>query len=106
MNSVNTTTVMKLSKGRLLYKILNGFVPHYLTSFFKYSISKPGLRSASQEKLMYPNPKCELLRNSFLFKTVKIWNSIPLEIRNQPITAFKQNLKKCLLTQSPIWPSQ
>ena len=82
----------------LLYKILNGFAPSYLTSFFKYSVSKPGLRSASQEKLMYPNPKCELLRNSFLFKTVKIWNFIPLEIRNQPITAFKQNLKKFLLT--------
>ena len=48
-------------------------------------------------------PKCRttLAQRSFRYRTTKIWNNIPNEIRNsQTINIFKRKVKKWLYTKS------
>ena len=73
------------SKARLMYKIIHGFSPTALTEIVSSAsvvrLHDYNLRN-SDMKLNLPFPKTEYLKKSISFNGVKLWNDLPIEVRN------------------------
>lgn len=77
-------------KSILMYKSLNKAVPDYLSDKFK-KCPNSARRSAANELLEVPKPNLEFFRKCISYSGPKIWNEIPLSIRQaENITAFKK----------------
>ena len=92
------------SKARLMYKIIHGFAPTALTEIFSSaSVVRPhdyNLRN-SDMKLNLPFPKTEYLKKSISFNGVKLWNDLPIEVRNaESLGIFKSLLCATSLSRS------
>ena len=76
----------------LMYKSLNNIAPDYLTERFM-KVSEPHnrqLRSADNDLLKFPYSRTKYYANSFTVSGAKLWNSLPLNIRQSPsIDSFK-----------------
>lgn len=84
----------------LLYTILfNTNSPPYLTERFQY-LSSHGvpLRSADNLLLLIPCHTSTCYSDSFTVNAARLWNDLPLEVRNSPsIVFFKKRLKEYYL---------
>ena len=50
-------------------------------------------------------PNCNAFRNSFFYRTMLLWNVLPIDIRNiDKISSFKIELTKYMWTASNSWP--
>ena len=68
-----------------VYKSLNGLCPQYLTELLDHRKSTRYLRSNSQDLLMQPTCRMKTYRDrAFSVCAPKIWNTVPLEIRQTP----------------------
>ena len=68
----------------MVYKALNGLVPEYISEIF-VKISDTHiriLRSVDNELLRIPGSRTKIYENSFTISAAKLWNEIPLYIRN------------------------
>ena len=84
----------------LMYKSLNNIAPDYLTErFMKVSEThNRQLRSADNDLLKVPYSRTKYYDNSFTVSGAKLWNSLPLNIRQSPsIDSFKCRIKAHLL---------
>ena len=82
----------------LMHKMINGVAPTYLQNLIP-SLSSQTHRYPTSNRHNLVKIKCESesYRNSFLPKTVKNWNLLPLETRNiTDFQAFKNILKKSI----------
>ena len=69
-----------------------------LAPFNKVSnIHSCNTRSVVHNNLYLPKFSTNRCQNSFQYQGVKIWNSIPCDLRNQSYSKFKSNYKKILL---------
>ena len=59
-------------------------------------------RAANRGDLTNNSGKLEITRNSFIYKGIKLWNSLPLEIRHAESTIFKNNLHSWIKSNIPI----
>ena len=77
-------TMRKRQKANLMFKILNGLTPLYLSEMFTHSASFPdwGLRS-SRTNLALPKSRTDFYRNSFAFTRAKIWNDLPESLKKE-----------------------
>ena len=72
-------------KAILMYKSINEpSFPNYMKNKFQMINDKHNfnLRSVQNEKLVIPKPTTEYFRKSFDYSGPKIWNDIPIYIRN------------------------
>ena len=84
----------------LMYKSLKNIAPDYLTErFMKVSEThNRQLRSADNDLLKVPYSRTKYYDNSFTVSGAKLWNSLPLNIRQSPsIDSFKCRIKAHLL---------
>ena len=65
-----------------MYKIFNHKAPKYLHNYEKVCDSTHYNLRGHDIYLVLPKARTEYKRNSFLFKEVKIWNSLPEGARN------------------------
>ena len=66
-----------------MYKVVHGMVPDYISKQIgKNQSSRYSLRSVSDENLFLPRPNTNFLKRSFHYSAVKIWNELPLTLRN------------------------
>ena len=74
----------KRQKAILMFKILNGLTPPYLSEIFTHSASLHdyGLRS-SRMYLALPKSRTDFYRNSFAFTWTKIWNDLPSSLKEE-----------------------
>lgn len=81
----------------LLYGILfNPATPRYLKERFKFLSSA---RSAEKLLLSVPSSNSKFYCNSFTFRAVRLWNSLPIEIkRAKSLPIFKTRLKEYYLS--------
>ena len=77
-------TKRKRQKAILMFKILNGLTPRFLSEMFTHSASfhAYGLRS-SRMNLALPKSHTEFYRNSFAFTRPKIWNDLPNTLKEE-----------------------
>ena len=65
--------------------------PGYLEEMFTYNTAEYSLRSTDAQNLLLPKARLEIFRKSFQYSGPKIWNSIPLHIRNcKSLRPFKE----------------
>ena len=88
----------KIHKLTLFYKMVHGIAPKYLQDLLLSSIPPQHsytLRNDDDFKFIPPQVKTTSYMNSFLPSTIRLWNDLPLYIRNIPsISSFKNALKK------------
>ena len=83
---------LKLNKAVLLYKVVNGLSPEYLSML----CCKPTNRYGSIN-LRVPFARIDKFKTSFSFSGSSLWNTIPKDIRNQSsLIAFKRAMKEYL----------
>ena len=85
-----TCEVVKLMHQHTMQKL-----PHCFTSFFTNisDIHEKNTRSNSKNNFYLPKYSATRCQKSIRFQGPKIWNSLSPEIRNQPYSKFKNNLK-------------
>ena len=78
-----------------IYKIIQGEAPEYLSNriIYKYQTQNRTLRNSNDINLTDANKACS--QNSLFYKGIKLFNSLPSEIKNcETISQFKKLLKK------------
>ena len=76
-----------------MHKILYGNAPVYLKQCFHYANSEREYNLRRSENLIFPKPKTEYLRKSLTFSGVKVWNSLPVYLKNKvSLSSFKREL--------------
>ena len=90
---------IKYKIALITYKTLNDDGPEYLRELLE--ISQKSLRSDKHLKLTVPKSK---LKNggdrSFSVCAPIVWNSLPTEIKDKPLTPFKKDLKTVLFKRA------
>ena len=109
LNSLNWLPVVNRIKFKILllvFKIKHGFAPTYLSDLLQPMIPSRSLRSSKHAHLQYtPGPRINTRYGDRAFSVAapKLWNSLPITIRNATsIECFKSNLKRFLFN-SPNW---
>ena len=86
--------------ARLMFKVVNNLAPSRISSIFQNSnhIHSYNLRG-SNSSLFLPRPNTEYGRKCFRYSGVKIWNSIPEQVRNsESLNSFNRNISSVSLT--------
>ena len=109
LNYVHWLPVVNRIKFKILllvFKIKHGFAPTYLSDLLQPMIPSRSLRSSKHAHLQYtPGPRTYTRYGDRAFSVAapKLWNSLPISIRNATsIKCFKSNLKRFLFN-SPNW---
>ena len=84
----------------LVYKCLYYNSPTYLCTLMAQRISRPGLRSSSDTSILQiPRFNTSFGENAFMSCAPKLWNALPLPIRQAPsLESFKKYLKTHLFS--------
>ena len=94
-NTLRALDIMrKKAKARMMYKTLNKIGPNSQTNLFTFKdvITNYSLRNISS-CLCLPQPQTNSMKNSFMFDSAKLWNSIPNEIReSKSLTRFQKKM--------------
>lgn len=77
------------------FKALNGLAPVYIEDLLTPHVPTRSLRSSNKNLLVEPKTRLKTYGDrAFSHSGPRIWNSIPLEIRNSSsVTLFKSRLK-------------
>jgi hypothetical protein len=78
-----------------IYKAINGFGSDFTQNLFKYNTDRTGSRNhRDSHYINAPVVKIKCLENSVFHKGVKVWNSLPLDIRTERVfNRFKEKLR-------------
>jgi hypothetical protein len=83
-----------------VFKCLHGLAPVYLLHEFNYSREFHAYNTRHKDNLRLPLAKTTKYQNSFRYNGAKIWNRLPLNLRNQTrFSKFKIDVKKYLRTE-------
>ena len=80
-------------KAVMMYKALHTLAPTYISSKFTYTntIHQVNLRSSSDSTLYISKPNLEIFRKSLAYSGPRIWNNLPISVRNTPsLDSFKE----------------
>ena len=89
----------KYHTAMLVFKTLSNKAPSYMTDLMTISNNKIyDLRSSSRKDIaLYTIPKTKYVKDTFSYFSMKIWNDIPLNIRNlESLKYFKEQYKNYL----------
>lgn len=91
----------EIHKLSLFYKIYNSLTPFYLRRLVpRQPVNDYRLRSTSNSLLPIPFSRLSSTRNGFVHSTVKLWNSLPLDVRSvNSLNTFKLKVKSHLYRQ-------
>ena len=83
MRAEHNITMLKIIRTCLFFP---ENMPHYVCSLFKVRQSDRATRQ--HDDLELPLPKLEVKRMSFSYQGVRLWNSLPISVRNLPKKEF------------------
>ena len=82
----------------MAYKIMNNLCPNSLQGKFTMRSQISAYATRNCRDIDIPKRNLEFSKKSFLYSDAKLWNDIPLDIRNSPtVLTFKKKLKDYLL---------
>ena len=90
--------LIKHSSTCLLHKIIINQTPKSITNKFQHLETK---RKVVKPNTKY-NPKTETFKNFYLYKTLKFYNTLPMEILNEGNKQFKISLKNLITTSDTM----
>ena len=103
LNWLSFSDRCKYNIAVLVYKTINNLAPSYLLELLSFSQNdKYCLRSSNHHDLvLMKRPRTNLFKDSFNYYSAKIWNTIPVSIRNSSsISMFKNSYKSFLLSMN------
>ena len=82
------------AKAIMIFKILNGQTPDYLSNKFIFRNDTTSYRLRNSEmRLALPQPRTDYVRKSFSYSGAALWNSLPTDIRvSKTLGEFKTKL--------------
>ena len=82
------------AKAVVMFKILNGQTPDYLSNKFIFRNDATSYRLRNSEmRLALPQPRTDYVRKSFSYSGAVFWNSLPTDIRvSKTLCEFKMKL--------------
>ena len=82
------------AKAAMMFKILNGQTPDYLSNKFIFRKDTTSYRLRNSEmRLPLPQPRTDCVRKSFSYSGAALWNSLPTDIRvSKTLGEFKTKL--------------
>lgn len=88
-----------LQKAKVMYKVANNIAPEYLIDLFQMRAvnsddTLSNLRSVTNRNFLIPKPKIGLFKNSLSYSGAVVWNSIPIQIKNQ--SSLKSFSTECI----------
>ena len=101
--TLKKTTWLYYRKIKIISLILNFF--SYLSEFIQKYTPQRSLRSKQFKLLQQKRMKLKTFgERSFTYQAPKIWNSLPLEVKNcMTLATFKNKLKTFLFMESYFW---
>lgn len=93
---------LNMAKRRLLHsaclyhKIIINKIPKYLSQKISYRTDVHNINVRFKGLLTPPLHRTELFKRSFTYQITKVYNSIPIDIKNKPLPQFKRRLKQHL----------
>ena len=97
-NWLSVINCIKYDKAVMTYKILNNLCPGSLHGKFTMRSQISAYETRNCHDINIPKQNLEFSKRSFHYSAAKLWNEIPLQIRNSStISAFKRKLKEYLL---------
>ena len=98
LNLLPVSDLLLIREAVLMYKRMNNLAPNYLTCLFKKRSSIHQHNTRNSRNLDIPKCRTAKAQNSFFYRGVSIWNSLPSEILNSPsVSVFKTKLKSYYL---------
>ena len=89
--------IIRFDRSVMAYKIINKLSPENLWDKFQQRSSQSNYATRHCKDLQIPRLNTEHAKKSYQYSTVKIWNTIPTDIRELPtISHFKKRLKEFL----------
>ena len=83
--SINTAIHVK--------KALMGKAPENIQQMYQHQLSKESTRAATRGDFNYPRHQLTQYQQGAFYSSLKTWNSIPLHLREKPLTSFKTSLQ-------------
>ena len=85
-----------IQKSILMYKVLNGHAPTYLSDLFVRANESIGYKlRRSETNVRIPQPHTEYLKRSLSYSSAILWNSLPCHIREvNTLSSFKNIISK------------
>ena len=82
------------AKAVMMFKILNGQTPDYLSNKFIFRNDTTCYRLRNSDmRLALPQPRTDYVRKSFSYSGAALWNSLPTDIRvSKTLGEFKMKL--------------
>ena len=97
-NWLSVSNLIKYDKAVMAYKIMNNLCPNSLQGKFTMRSQISAYVTRNCRDIDIPKRNLEFSKKSFLYSGAKLWNDIPLDIRNSPtVLTFKKKLKDYLL---------
>ena len=87
------------SIAKLMYDVRNGISPKSIQALFEYisGIHQYNTRSSESHNFYIKHSRLSIYANSFSRIGAKLWNEIPLSLRNLPKNAFNRKIKQNLI---------
>ena len=97
----------KKKNTRSIQKGLSNKLPKPVCEQYEQLQPQTSFRSSNQKVIIVPKHKTEKFKHSPLYRTVNMWNSIPLQIKEIENSAtFKRNLQKYLQKDFKMWTTR
>ena len=93
---LNINQIHFFEVAKFMYYTVHRLQPAIFDDYFKFvtSVSRHRLRSVNDDKLYLPFFKNKSGQNLIKFKGVKIWNSLPKNIRTLSLVKFKKSCRQ------------
>ena len=97
-NLLNVETLIRFDRSVMVYKVVNKLCPESLWDMYEQRCNLSSYNTRNNRDLLIPKVNLEHRKKGFRYSGIKIWNDIPLEIRElSSLTLFKKKLKGYLL---------
>ena len=84
----------KISIAVHVKKSLVAKAPNNIQNLFMKQLSYEDTRAAVRGDLNYPKHRTQQYQHGPLYTAIKIWNQIPIDLRDNNLTTFKTQLQK------------
>ena len=97
-NLLSIETLIRFDRSVMVYKVVNKLCPESLWDVYEQRCNLSSYNTRNNRDLHIPKVNLEHRKKGFRYSGIKIWNDIPLEIRElSSLTLFKKKLKGYLL---------
>ena len=99
---LRTEQLVMFDRAVMAYKIMNRLCPENLWNKFQQRSHYSSYNTRFCRDLQIPRYDLEYAKKGFSYSALKVWNEIPIEIRELPtLGQFKKQLKTYLMSSKP-----